>query len=133
MDLDISPEIIFRTARSGGKGGQHVNKVETMVEGRWKIEDSDLLTEKQKECIVQRLASRITKEGFLLVRSQTERTQSGNKTIVVQKMNQLVNQALVVKTARIATRPTAGSKITRLENKKRKSAIKQNRRKWEGE
>lgn len=133
MHLDISPEIIFRSARSSGKGGQNVNKVETMVEGRWKIEDSDLLTEKQKEQITRRLASRITKEGFLLIKSQAERTQLGNKAIVVRKMNELVNEALIMKTARIATRPTMHSGIKRLENKKRKSEIKQNRKKWNEE
>jgi ribosome-associated protein len=101
-----------------------------MVEGRWKIEDSGFLNEQQKNLIARKLAARITKEGFLLVKSQAERTQLGNKSIVVQKMNQLVNQALIVKTARIATRPTAGSKMKRLENKKQRSVIKRNRGKW---
>ncbi len=88
MKIDITREISFRTARSGGSGGQNVNKVETMVEGLWDIDKSQLITDEQKERIKDKLRNRITQNGILIVKSQSERTQLGNKEIVVKKMHQ---------------------------------------------
>lgn len=106
-----------------------MNKVETMVEGRWPVAGSALVTEEQKQVLLEKLAHRITADGQLLVKSQVERSQLGNKAIVIKKMLQLVNQALEKKKARIATQPTAASKIKRIENKKKESTRKENRRK----
>ena len=131
MDLpaDITSEITFRTARSGGKGGQNVNKVETMVEGYYKIDDSVILSEGQKRILHHKLNNKINSDGFLKVRSQVHRSQLGNKREVINKMNRLINQALKKEKARISTKPSKASRVHRMETKKIASEQKYNRRK----
>ena len=126
---DISYEIKYKTARSSGKGGQNVNKVETMVEGYWHVEGSALYTQEEKQRITEKLAGKINVGGFLLVKSQEERSQLANKEIVVKKMNALLQKALLVPKKRKATRPSKASKLKRLEGKKINAEIKQSRRK----
>ncbi|MBC7873661.1 MAG: aminoacyl-tRNA hydrolase [Ferruginibacter sp.] len=131
--IDIRTEISFKTTRSGGKGGQNVNKVETAVIAYFLIASSGLLTEEQKIILKDKLSNRINTEGYLQVKSQTHRTQLANKEEAVEKMNELVKRALAKKKARIATKASKASKEKRLESKKRKAGIKSGRQKFNSE
>ena len=121
---EMEKEIRFQTARSGGKGGQNVNKVETAVTGSWKVTDSAFFTEQQKDLIIEKLRNRINAEGELDIKSQIHRSQLSNKEEVVLKMHQLITDALKKKKIRIATKPGKQVKENRIQAKKKNAEVK---------
>jgi ribosome-associated protein len=123
------PEITFQTSRSSGPGGQNVNKVESRVELRWHLQQSQVLTPIQKELILEKIASQLTAEGYLLVVAQDDRSQLRNKEIAVARFHELLQKSLRRPKPRRATRPSAGAVRQRLEGKKRQGEKKANRRK----
>jgi ribosome-associated protein len=126
---DLEPELSYRTARSGGKGGQNVNKVETMVEVMWNVPATALFSHDDKQRIMYKLATRITKDGTLAVRSSEARSQLENKTEARRKLTELVVKALIRPKPRKATKPSKGAVQRRLDSKKRDSDRKASRRK----
>jgi ribosome-associated protein len=126
---DLSAEFQFLTSRSSGPGGQNVNKVNSKVELRFDIQNSELLSTDQKEILLTKLASRITSEGILIIVSQRHRSQLANKEDSEKKLYTIVQKALTPAKPRKVTKPTRSSVEKRLTSKRIKSVIKQTRSK----
>lgn len=120
-------ELDFEFTTSSGPGGQHANKASTRVRLAWDVAHSDSITDRQRQLIMKRLSSRINKHGILQLWCQATRSQSGNREEVKRRFVELVRSALKRQKKRKRTRPTAGSKRRRLEQKRKHSQKKQRR------
>ncbi len=124
----IENECKFSASRSGGPGGQNVNKVNTQVELRFSLTDTTLFTDKEKAILQTKLKNRINLEGELVLASSSERSQLKNKQKVVERFFKLIETALTPVKKRVKTKPTLASKVKRLESKKLLSQKKQMRK-----
>lgn len=122
-------EIIFKTSRSGGKGGQNVNKVSSKVELIFNIKDSTLFNEEQKQLICEKLATKLDSEAKLHMVCQEDRSQLLNKQKVILKFMQLIEQALKVEKKRKPTKTPQSVIEKRLNSKSVMAIKKENRRK----
>jgi len=128
-ERDFSKEFVFSTSRSGGAGGQHVNKVETKVELRFNITASKILSDKEKQKVLNKLKNQINIKDELVITSQTERSQLRNKQLVISKFYTLIKWALRKEKRRVPTKPTKAAVRRRLETKQKHSEKKSLRRK----
>ena len=138
--IDVTPglaipdaELSFAASRSGGPGGQNVNKVATKVTLAFAVASSPSLTDEQRRRILARLATRISKNGVLRVVSQRHRTQGANRAAALERFVALLAAALAVEPDRVPTRPTRVSRQRRVSEKKLRARTKQTRRRVEPE
>lgn len=117
---DTSPHVEFQFTRSSGPGGQNVNKVNTRATLLFDFANCDALTRTQKATLRRTLATRLSSDGRLRVVSQRARTQIGNRQHALERLNELLSKTLEVKKPRKATRPSQGSKLRRLDEKKKR-------------
>jgi len=122
-------ELEITASRSGGAGGQHVNKTDTRITVRWNIKASTALTEEQKQRIIEKLQSRITEDGDLIVHNSESRSQGQNKKNALNNLAAIVRNALHVAKKRIATKIPKALKEARLQSKARRSVTKKMRSK----
>jgi ribosome-associated protein len=120
-------ELEITASRSGGAGGQHVNKTDTRITVRWNIKTSTALTEEQKQRVVEKLQSRITEDGDLIVHNSESRSQQQNKKNALNNLAAIVRNALHVAKKRIATKIPQALKEARLQSKARRSLTKKMR------
>ena len=120
-------ELWFTASRSGGPGGQHVNKSSTRVTLHWDPSGSRVLNERQRERILRRLSPRVNSQGIVQVSVETTRSQLRNREMARKRLAGLILDALKVRKRRIPTKVRASAKQRRLESKRRRGAVKRMR------
>ncbi len=126
---DFSAELKFFTSRSSGSCGQNVNKVETKVELRFNIDESNILSDEEKELLKTNIKNKIIQENIIQIISQSERTQLKNKEICIKKFYKLLEKGLKKTKIRKKTKLSAEAKAKRLEQKKQTSDKKNQKKK----
>ena len=121
--------LVFVASRSSGPGGQNVNKVNTKIELRFNIIESDVFSGEEKALLIEKLGKKINRSGELIIRSQSQRTQSGNRNRAVEKLLMILAESLTEDPERIKTSPTRQSVTRRLDEKRRHAGIKRIRSK----
>lgn len=129
MIPDLYTEFQFKTSRSGGKGGQHVNKTESKVELIFHVNNSELLTEDQKTILLERWTNKMDSEGYFHLTEEGDRSQIKNKEELIRKFYALLKSALRPVKKRKTTKVPKAVKAKRREDKSRRSDIKANRQK----
>lgn len=122
-------ELVFKSSRSSGPGGQNVNKVNTRVTVLFDVANTSILSDAAKKRVLERLATRASKDGVIRVVSQRHRTQKANRTAASERLRQLVAEALQTEPVRRKTKVPRGAIERRLEEKRRRSILKQQRAK----
>jgi ribosome-associated protein len=125
---DLQKEVTYKTSRSGGKGGQNVNKVSSKVELLFSITDSALFNEDEKQRLTEKLSSRLNKDGYVQIVCDEERSQYLNKAKAIDRLTHTLSRALTVQKPRKATKPSKQAKAKRLDEKKQHSTKKESRK-----
>ena len=128
MQKCLQRELVYKTSRSSGPGGQHVNKTESRVELSWNLQTTGCMSENQKQLVKQRLASRLTAQGILILAGEKFRSQYRNRLEVTERFFELIAASLVPPRKRHPTRPTRSSIEKRIQGKKIRGELKRSRR-----
>lgn len=121
-------ELEITTSKSGGAGGQHVNKTESKITVRWNIKTSNAITHEQKMRIIENLGSRLTQDGDFIIHSSESRSQQHNRIAALKRLEKEIKKALYIPKRRMKTRISKSAKESRLQSKKIRSSVKKLRK-----